>query len=330
MMKSLQLLGAALALAFLGVVGVAPAQAAQEGHFDKTLSVNGAVDLDVSTGSGNIAIHPGGAGQVQIHATIRANDGWFSGRDVESRIQYIEQHPPVEQDGNTITIGHESDRELMRNISISYDITAPAETHLHSATGSGNQTVDGLVGPVDATTGSGDLRLTSIGAGVTARSGSGGIRLNGVKGNLRASTGSGDIRAEDVAGSMSASTGSGDVTLTQTGGGDVDVSTGSGTVEVNGVKGAVRIGTGSGNISAQGTPTADWRLHTGSGDLTVTLPQQASFELHAHANSGSIHSTFPITVQGTISPRHLEGKVGTGGPVVELRTSSGAIRIESR
>lgn len=329
-MKCLQVFGVTLALALLGVLGAAPARAAQEGHFDKTLTVNGSVDLDVSTGSGNITVRPGGAGQVQVHATIRASNGWLGSGDVEKRIQYIEQHPPIEQDGNTITIGHEEDRELLRNISISYDITTPAQTHLHSATGSGNQTVDGLAGPVDSTTGSGDLRLTSVGAGVTARSGSGGIRLNGVKGNLRAATGSGDIRAEAVAGAISASTGSGDVTLTQAGSGDVEVTTGSGTVEVNGVKGAVRIGTGSGNISAEGTPTGDWRLHTGSGDLTVMLPRETSFELHAHANSGSIHSDFPITMQGTISPRELEGKVGTGGPVLELRTSSGAIHIESK
>ncbi len=328
--KSLQVFGAALALAFLGAVGSAPARAAQEGHFDKTLTVNGPVDLDVSTGSGNITIHPGGAGQVQIHARIRANNSWFGSSDVEKRIQYVEQHPPIEQDGNTITIGHEEDRELLRNISISYDITTPAQTHLHSATGSGDQTVDGLAGPVDSTTGSGDLRMTSIGAGVTARSGSGGIRLNGVKGSLRAATGSGDIRADAVAGAITASTGSGDVTLTQAGSGDVEVTTGSGTVELNGVKGAVRIGTGSGNISAEGTPTGDWRLHTGSGDLTVTLPPQSSFELHAHTSAGSIHTAFPITMQGTISPRELQGKVGSGGPVLELRTSSGAIHIESK
>ena len=329
MMKSLQLLSVVLALAFLGATGSVPARAAQEGHFDKTLTVSGPVDLDVSTGSGNITIHPGGASQVQIHATIRANNGWFNG-DVDKRIQYIEQHPPIEQDGNTITIGHEEDRDLMRNISISYEITTPAETHLHSATGSGNQTVDGVAGPVDSTTGSGDLRLSSIGAGVTARAGSGGIKLNGVKGTLRAATGSGDIQAEGVTGAITASTGSGDVTLTQTGSGDVEVTTGSGTVELNGVKGAVRIGTGSGNISAEGTPTGDWRLRTGSGDLSVMLPQQSSFELRAHTSSGSIHTAFPITMQGTISPRDLQGKVGSGGPVLELRTSSGAIRIESK
>ncbi|MHB8557212.1 MAG: DUF4097 family beta strand repeat-containing protein [Candidatus Acidiferrales bacterium] len=118
--------------------------------------------------------------------------------------------------------------------------------------------------------------------------------------------------------------------LSQTGSGDVEASSGSGTVEINGVKGAVRVGTGSGNIRAQGTPTGDWRLHTGSGDLTVQLPQQTSFELYAHTSSGRIDSKFPITVQGTISPRDLHGKVGSGGPMVDLRTSSGTIHIESR
>jgi DUF4097 and DUF4098 domain-containing protein YvlB len=147
---------------------------------------------------------------------------------------------------------------------------------------------------------------------------------------VHAGSGSGSIHAEGVAGAMNASTGSGDIVLSQTGSGDVEASSGSGTVEINGVKGAVRVGTGSGNIRAQGTPTGNWRLHTGSGDLTVELPSQTSFELYAHTSSGSIDSKFPITVQGTISPRELHGKVGSGGPTVDLRTSSGTIRIESR
>ncbi len=331
MIKNLQFAGALLALALLGAFAVAPAQAAIEGHFDRTLTVNGPVDLDVTTGSGNITIHPGDAGKVEIHATIRANDNWRENdKDVQSRVNYLEQHPPVEQDGNTITIGHVEDRDLLRDISISYDIVTPAQTHLHSATGSGNQTVDGLAGPAETSSGSGDVRLNQIGSDVRATTGSGEITISGVKGTLRASSGSGDIRGDQISGAITASTGSGDVRLTQSGSGDVEVSTGSGSVEANGVNGAVRIGTGSGNISAQGTPTGDWRIHTGSGDLTVELPQQTSFELYAHTSSGSIDSKFPITVQGTISPRDLHGQVGNGGPLVDLRTSSGTIHIESR
>lgn len=331
MTKNLQFAGALLALTLLGAFAAAPARAAIDGHFDRTLTVNGPVDLDVTTGSGNITIHPGDAGKVEIRATIRANDNWrWSDKDAQSRVNYIEQHPPIEQDGNTITIGHVEDRDLLRNISISYDIVTPAQTHLHSATGSGNQTVDGLAGPAEASSGSGDVKLNQIGSDTRATTGSGEITISGVKGALRASSGSGDIRADQISGAITASTGSGDVRLTQSGSGDVEVSTGSGGVEVNGVNGAVRIGTGSGNISAQGTPTGDWRLHTGSGDLTVELPQQTSFELYAHTSSGSIDSRFPITVQGTITPRDLHGKVGNGGPLVDLRTSSGTIHIESR
>lgn len=329
--KNLQLASAAFALAILAAMAPAPARAAADGHFDKTLTVSGPVEMDVATGSGNITVRTGDSGKVEIHARIHANDNWFSaGRDAESRIQYIEQHPPVEQNGNTITIGHETDRDIMRNISISYEITTPAQTRLHSATGSGNQTVDGVAGPVESTTGSGDLKLSSIGSDATARAGSGDIRLSDIKGAVHAGSGSGSIHAEGVAGAMNASTGSGDIVLSQTGSGDVEASSGSGTVEITGVKGAVRVGTGSGNIRAQGTPTSDWRLRTGSGDLTVELPQQTSFELYAHTNSGSIDSKFPITVQGTISPRDLHGKVGSGGPMVELRTGSGTIHIESR
>lgn len=331
MRKCLQLAGTTVAIALLAAIGVVAAQAAVDGHFERTLTVNGPVDLDVNTGAGNITIHSGDASKVEIHATIRANEnGHWSNSDAESRVRYIEQHPPIEQNGNTIAIGHVEDRDLLRNISISYEIVTPVQTHLHSATGSGNQTVAGVTGPAESSAGSGDVRLDEIGADVTAHTGSGEITISGVKGGLRASSGSGDIRADQVSGAITASTGSGDVRLTQSGEGDVQVSTGSGTVEVHGVNGAVQIGTGSGNITAEGTPARNWRLHTGSGDLTVELPQQTSFELYAHTSSGSIDSKFQITMEGTISTRDLHGKVGSGGPLVDLRTSSGSIHIDSK
>ena len=330
MLKNLRFLGAWLALAALAVFTATTARADATGKFDKTLTVTGAVDLDVTTGSGNITIRTGEAGKVEIHAKIRAHDGWNSNdKDAESRVQYLEQHPPIEQDGNTIRVGHVEDRDLMHNISISYEILTPAETHLHSTTGSGDQNVQGIAGPMESTTGSGDLKISSIGSDVNLRTGSGDVTLDQVKGGIRVGTGSGSIHGSGIAGSMNASTGSGDVILTQTGSGDVEVSTGSGSVEINGVKGGLRVGTGSGNISAQGTPAGEWRMHTGSGDLTVRIPQQSSFELYAHTSSGSIDSKFPITVQGQISPRDLHGKVGNGGSVMDLRTSSGTIHIET-
>ncbi|MFZ0584402.1 MAG: DUF4097 family beta strand repeat-containing protein, partial [Candidatus Acidiferrales bacterium] len=121
--------------------------------------------------------------------------------------------------------------------------------------------------------------------------------------------------------------GSGSVRLEQTAAGDVEIGTGSGDVEIKGAKGAVKVQTGSGSITAQGEPVGDWRLHTGSGNVSVELPQQASFNLVARTSSGSIDSSREIAVQGKLSPRELQGKVGGGGPTVDLSTSSGSIQI---
>lgn len=316
------ILASALLLAFASI----PARADTEGHFDRTLTVNGPVNLDVATGSGDIVVHPGAAGTVQVHAKIRAS-GWHMGGDVEQRIHQIETNPPIEQNGNTIRIGHSDDRDLFRNISISYDLTVPADTTLRSASGSGDERIQGINGTVDATSGSGNLQLTNIGAEARARSGSGDIELTSVRAGAKATTGSGSIHATGIAGGFTASSGSGDIRLEQTAAGDIEIGTGSGTVEVKGAEGAVRVQTGSGNIVAQGDPKGNWRLRTGSGDVDVQFPASAAYELSARSGSGSIHTSQEMTVQGTISPRELHGKVHGGGSLVELSTSSGSINI---
>jgi hypothetical protein len=302
-----------------------PAIADTEGHFDRTLTVSGPVDLDVETGSGNIVVRAGDSGKIEIHGKIHA--GWHVTVDVEQRVHDLEANPPIEQNGNTIRIGHIEDHERTRNISISYEVIVPAETKLHSSSGSGNVHVDGVTGPAEATSGSGNVTLNNIGGEVHARSGSGDIDLNSVHGNARVSTGSGTVHAMGIAGGFTGSSGSGDVRFEQTAPGDVDVSSGSGTIEIKGAKGAVKAQTGSGNISAQGDPTGEWKLRTGSGNVEVQFSDQAAYDLVAHTGSGSIQTTHEMTVQGTITPRELHGKVRGGGALVELSTSSGSIQI---
>src|SRR5208337_2757036 len=286
-----------------------PARAA-EGHFARTLRVSGAVDLEVQTGSGTIDVRSGDSSTVRITGTIRANGGWFDSADAENRVHYLEANPPIEQHGNIIKIGHLEDHELERNISISYEIVAPVETRLRSNSGSGEQSVDGLGGPVEASSGSGHLKLTNIGDMVRASTGSGRISVEGVKGGVHASTGSGEILATGVAGGLRASTGSGSVTLRQTAPGDVEVNTGSGTLQLQGVHGAVRAQTASGDITVEGEGQDSWRLSTASGNVTVRLPSQQGFTLHARTVSGSVHSDRELTVQGTLGKHELEGKFG--------------------
>src|SRR5262245_13061582 len=81
-----------------------------EGKFERSISVSGAVDLDVTTDSGGIVITPGSSGTVRIRAILKGQRRWNRDLgDVESRIRAIEQNPPIEQTGNRIRVGYVTD-----------------------------------------------------------------------------------------------------------------------------------------------------------------------------------------------------------------------------
>ena len=310
-------------------LGYSATARAVEGHFDRTLQVSGPVELDVQTGSGTINVRTGDNSTVHVIGTIHASNSWLgSDADAEKKVRYLEANPPIEQHGEVIKIGHIEDESLQHNISISYDVVIPAATRLRSSSGSGDQDVSGINGPVESSSGSGSLKLANIGDTVRVSTGSGHISVEGVKGSVRASTGSGEIEATGVAGGLHASTGSGDVTLRQTAPGDVHVNTGSGTVHLEGVRGTVRASTASGNIRVEGEGEGSWRLSTASGNVSVRLPSQQGFTLHAQTVSGSIHTARELTVQGNLGGHELEGKVGGGGFLLDVSTVSGNISVD--
>jgi DUF4097 and DUF4098 domain-containing protein YvlB len=307
------------------------AYTAVEGKFERTLNVTGPVELDVTTGSGKIDVRAGGASVVQIYGTIRARDDFRT--DAQEKIRYLTANPPIEQTGNTIRIGRIDNEAYRNNVSISYEIVAPAETRLRAKTGSGSQKIDGLRGPVDAGTGSGSIAMYGVGSDVIAHTGSGGIELDQVAGRVEASTGSGSIRGQRITGAIRAETGSGSVTLEQTsaergGAREVEASTGSGSIEISGVDGPLRAESGSGGISVSGNPSGDWKIHASSGGVTLHLSRDAAFDLYAHASSGRITVDHPLSVTGTINRHEMRGKVRGGGSLIEVRTSSGGITIQ--
>ena len=321
-------LTSALVLAL--AVGSRPLHAAATGHFERTLQVSGPVDLEVSSGSGEITVRTGASNSVSVSAKIHASSGsWlFGSGNLEENIHKIEQNPPIEQQGNTIRIGRIEDSELTRHISIDYDVTVPAQTKLNAHTGSGEISVNGVQLPLTARTGSGSVTAENIGAEARLNSGSGGITVHGVKGSMHAETGSGSIRGDGVAGEIVATTGSGSVDLEQTAPGDARVETGSGSVKLRGLKGGLRASTGSGGIHVEGEPTHDWHLGAGSGTISVKVPAQASFNLDARTSSGSLTVNHQVTMQGAISKNHIQGKVGNGGVIIDVHTGSGNVEID--
>src|SRR5882672_46976 len=138
----------------------ASALAVSEGTFQRTLQVTGAVNLEVETGSGSIQVRTGTSHEVQIVGRVRATT-WFGG-DAEEKVKRLVANPPIQQSGNIIRIGHITDFDLRRNVSISFELVVPAETTLRAHSGSGSENIDGVRGTVDAESGSGSLKISNI------------------------------------------------------------------------------------------------------------------------------------------------------------------------
>ena len=256
---------------------------ASEATFERNLTVSGRVELSVATGSGNIHLTRGSGNRIHIFGRVKS--GW-GGSD--EHVKEIAANPPIEQTGNIVRIG--AHHENLHNISIDYEIEAPADAYLDAGSGSGDITDDGI----------GE--------------------------NAKLGTGSGNVHATGLHGGFSASTGSGNIYAEQAGQGDVKAETGSGNIELRNLQGGLHAHTGSGNIKAGGTPTNSWRLDTGSGNVELWTGE-AALTLDASTGSGNIHSDREMLTQGSNDHHHLTGKLNGGGPTVRVDTGSGDIRV---
>lgn len=295
------------AVLFLLLATSLSAAASVQGSFELTFKVNGPADLEVLTRSGDISIRSGPAGIVTIRGKIHVGHDWFSGNR-QAEVSEIEKNPPIRQAGDSIHIDYLN----VHDISVDYEITAPADTKMRTHSGSGDQSIEGVHASLDMESGSGDMRLRDL------------------DGEIHVHTGSGDVEAREVAGPLTAETGSGDIRLVSKGG-DVRVHTGSGTVELRGVNGSLQAETGSGDVTVVGVQTGTWEIRAHSGNVELELPNDAAFDLDASTGSGELVVGRPVTmiIQGKVrEARHsVIGKVGGGGPRLTIHTGSGDVRI---
>lgn len=271
-----------VAIALLAVATALPA-GATEATFERDFTVNGKPDLTVQTGSGSIHLMRGTDNR--IHVTGRVHTFWGADDD---QVRQIVSHPPVEQTGNIVRIGVYSGN--LHNISIDYEIEAPAGAYLHASTGSGA------------------------------------IMDDGVGEDTKLSTGSGSIHATGLHGGFTLGTGSGSIFAEQSGVGEVKAGTGSGSIELHDIHGAVNAHTGSGSIRVEGTPADSWKISTGSGSVELWTGSSA-LTLDANSGSGGIHVDREMMATGISNRHHITGRIGGGGPTVQVHTGSGGIHV---
>ena len=283
--------------------------AAQPQTFEKTLTVGAAPSLEVVSDSGNISVRAGSGSAIIVKGTVTVRTGWGAPANAAELARQVAAAPPIVQTGDSVRVGRISDEAVRKAVSVAYDITVPAATAVEASAGSGAIAVTGVRRDVKASAGSGDITATAIGGPVSLR------------------TGSGSIAAKDLAQAAQLSSGSGDIVAALTGQGDVRASTGSGDIQLTGVIGLVQASSGSGNVQVNGKPTGDWKLSAASGSVRVQLPAEQGFTLDASTASGDFDVAGPLTVQGKIEKRRIQGTVRGGGPTLHLSTASGDIAV---
>jgi hypothetical protein len=131
------------------------------------------------------------------------------------------------------------------------------------------------------------------GVRVDLNSVNGGVEVDGVTTEIVARTVNGSIRARSAGGPVRASTVNG----------SIDVAMGS---------------LGSAN---------DLQYSTVNGSITITLPTNFGAQLELSTVNGRVHTDFPITVSGTLSPRNLRGTVGDGATRMKASTVNGSVTL---
>ena len=101
--------------------------------------------------------------------------------------------------------------------------------------------------------------------------------------------------------------------------GDVDVTT-RGFARANTVNGSIRAAMG--RWMPEG---ADFS--TVNGSIELDLPDDVNADIDASWVNGGLDSDLPLMVDGRVGRRSIRGRLGDGGPDLEIKTVNGSIRI---
>lgn len=127
--------------------------------------------------------------------------------------------------------------------------------------------------------------------------------------------------------------------LAETVNGDVDVAGATAQVDASSVNGGVEAATQGGPVRASSV-NGDVRARMQSladlshleyssvnGSVTVTLPADLKADVDLETVNGSVRSAFPISVSGTMEPKHLHGTISGGGAHLHVETVNGSVEL---
>ncbi len=141
------------------------------------------------------------------------------------------------------------------------------------------------------------------------------IAVTGIEGDADLTTSNGPIRVEDYKGQLRATTSNGPIRVR---GLEADAAS---RLEMTTSNGPI-------DVALSSSPVPEIHARTSNGPITLWLAGDVSADLKASTSNGAISSDFELTLPaGWHTKSSMEAKLGSGGRVVDLRTSNAPIRI---
>ena len=270
----------------------------------------------------NYALKPGGRLSVESFNGSVDISGWDQDTVDISGSKYARS--PELRDAIRIDVEHSSDSVYIRTVRPSdrhgsmgarYVIKVPRRTQLERvASSNGPIHLTDIEGGARVKTSNGGVRVENLRGSLDAETSNSGIDIQKLDGGATVHTSNGRVHAEDVRGAFEASTSNSGIHVV------LDKPESGRTIKLNTSNGPIE-------LSVENLSNNDIRASTSNSSITVHLPGSVNANLIADTSNSSITTDFDVQVHGSMSKRHLEGKLGNGGSMIELNTSNGGIRL---
>ena len=296
MHRTFLLAGVAIALATPALAQQRRDESAYESRIDSTFAFDKRGTVVLSVGTGEIIVTAWNRDQVRVRAR--------SERSV------------VRLDATPTRVSLDISRQ--RGGDTRYEVTVPIGARVSARATSGDISITGTKGSVDANTQNGDIMIEDVAERVDLRS------MNG------------DIMARTIGGTIEVNTLSGEVTLTDVTG-EVDATSVSGDLDLRNILAKfVRARSTSGDVTYDGNvdPAGRYELGSHSGSVYLTIPQNTGALLTVATYSGAIESDFLITLKpgehGIGASKRFTFEIGKGDSRISAESFSGDITIRSK
>jgi DUF4097 and DUF4098 domain-containing protein YvlB len=198
----------------------------------------------------------------------------------------------------------------------SYVLRVPAKAVLEQLDSSnGAIRIEGVDGPARVRTSNGSVKAFRVAGPLEARTSNASVEMNDIRSGVTVITSNGSVRGSGLRGPVDASSSNASINIT---------------LDSPEARRPVRLNTSNGSVelAIANLRENDVRIGTSNSSITLRLPGGIAGLLKARTSNASIHSDFDVSIRaGELKKNWLEGTIGGGGPVFDLTTSNGSIRI---